>query len=95
MEPFFASPASYLIVAFAAFFCAYALGRRRGKREGFNEGVRYSPLEMRRQTWERGHCVICGAEALPSKERRRENDQESLQENQRENEQESQQEREA
>jgi|GEM_PF-5345197 len=64
-----ASGALHLVafVAFAAFFAGYAAGRRRGKREGAVEGARYAPLELRRQTWEKGYCVICGslAESAP------------------------------
>lgn len=48
-------------VAFLAFFIGFAGGRRRGKREGFAEGLAYAPLEMRRQTWEGGRCVVCGS----------------------------------
>lgn len=51
-----------VLAAFFGLFFGYALGRRQGKREGFREGFRYAPLEMRRLTWERGHCVICGSE---------------------------------
>gem|GEM_PF-1500579 len=50
-----------VIASFFAFFAGYAWGRRRGKSEGFSEGLRFAPLELRRLTWERGHCVICGA----------------------------------
>lgn len=53
-----------IIAAFLTFFAGYAWGRRRGKKEGFVEGLRYAPLEMRRVTWERGHCVICGSGGL-------------------------------
>lgn len=64
MEPILAPPAALIAVAFAAYFAGYAIGRRQGKREGFMEGVRYAPLEMRRQTWERGSCFICGQAAV-------------------------------
>ncbi len=57
------TPGALLMIIFVAFFVGYAIGRRQGKREGFTEGVRFSPLEMRRQTWEQGHCVICGSES--------------------------------
>lgn len=49
-----------IVLTFLAFFAGFAGGRRWGKREGFAEGIAYAPLEMRRQTWEDGHCVICG-----------------------------------
>lgn len=57
-------------VSFFAFFAGFAVGRRRGKSEGFAEGERYAPLEMRRQAWERGRCLLCGSrpeggEAVP------------------------------
>lgn len=54
-------PSLLLLIAFIGFFVGYAIGRRQGKREGSLEGARYAPLEMRRQTWEKGVCVICGS----------------------------------
>lgn len=57
------APIVLLLAAFLAFFFGYAIGRRQGKREGSLEGARYAPLEMRRQTWEKGYCVICGSAA--------------------------------
>lgn len=41
----------------------YAWGRRRGRRDGFLEGLRYAPLEMRKASLEKGGCVLCGASA--------------------------------
>jgi len=63
VERLWNAPSLILLVAFLAFFFGYAIGRRQGKREGSLEGARYAPLEMRRQTWEKGYCVICGSAA--------------------------------
>lgn len=60
MEAVWQTPGVQGLLFLLLFLAGYASGRRQGKREGFVEGVRFSPLEMRRQTWERGHCVICG-----------------------------------
>lgn len=49
-----------LCASFAAFFLGYALGRRVGRREGILEGIAYAPLELRRRSWEKGSCLICG-----------------------------------
>lgn len=43
-----------------ALFFGYAMGRRMGKREGFLEGCAYAPLDLRRKSWERGACLVCG-----------------------------------
>lgn len=51
------------IVAFAALFVGYALGRRVGRREGILEGIAFAPLEMRRRSWEKGACIVCGTVA--------------------------------
>ncbi|HLT57374.1 MAG TPA: hypothetical protein VKZ69_01210 [Limnochordales bacterium] len=48
-----------LLLAAAA---AYGLGRRRGIREGFVQGVHYAPLALRQVSLERGGCVLCGAQ---------------------------------
>lgn len=50
------------LAAFAGLFAGYAVGRRQGRKEGFREGLRWAPLEMRRLSWEKGHCLLCGAE---------------------------------
>ncbi|MBO2520405.1 MAG: hypothetical protein CW345_01150 [Firmicutes bacterium] len=54
-----------LAAAFFAFFAGFAWGRRRGKNEGFAEGLRFAPLELRRRAWEEGRCAICGAGEEP------------------------------
>lgn len=59
-ESFWGGTGLFVVIGFLAFFIGFAGGRRRGKREGFAEGLAYAPLEMRRQTWENGHCVVCG-----------------------------------
>ncbi|MFO7265396.1 MAG: hypothetical protein FWJ73_03780 [Limnochordales bacterium] len=51
-------------VALLALLAGYAWGRRRGRRDGFTEGLRYAPLEMRRASLEKGTCVLCGAGAV-------------------------------
>lgn len=67
MSQSFWSGTGLLVTAcFLAFFIGFAGGRRRGKREGFAEGLAYAPLEMRRLTWERGTCVVCGTRAESS-----------------------------
>lgn len=50
-------------VLFLAVMMGYAWGRRHGHRDGFVEGLRYAPLEMRRASLEKGGCVICGTAA--------------------------------
>lgn len=57
------APALGALAAFLGFFAGYAAGRRRGKSEGRVEGARYAPLELRKETWEKGYCVICGSAA--------------------------------
>lgn len=49
-----------LCASFVALFAGYALGRRIGRREGILEGIAYAPLELRRRSWEKGACMICG-----------------------------------
>ncbi len=41
------------------FLLGYGVGRRIGLKEGRKEGLTLSPLELRRQSLERGRCVIC------------------------------------
>lgn len=43
--------------------CGYAVGRRLGRAEGFGLGMRYSPLELRREFLLDGRCPICGSRA--------------------------------
>lgn len=49
-----------VIIVFVAIVFGYAIGRRTGQREGFLEGSAYAPLELRRKSWERGACIVCG-----------------------------------
>lgn len=49
-----------IITVLLAMVLGYAIGRRTGKREGFLEGSAYAPLELRRKSWERGACIVCG-----------------------------------
>lgn len=42
---------------------AFGWGRRRGRREGVEEGLRSAPLELRREGLEQGTCVLCGRDA--------------------------------
>lgn len=52
-------------VIFLALMIGYGWGRRHGRRDGFIEGLRFAPLEMRRSSLEKGGCVICGTAAAP------------------------------
>lgn len=52
--------AIFVVVAFVGIVVGYAIGRRTGQREGFLEGSAYAPLELRRKSWERGACIVCG-----------------------------------
>lgn len=45
------------------FAVAFGWGRRRGRREGVEEGLRSAPLELRREGLEQGTCVLCGRDA--------------------------------
>ena len=70
MRELLQDPGIYVVIGFFAFFLGYAIGRRQGRGEGFLEGVRLAPLEMRRQMWEKGRCVLCGALPQSSAEER-------------------------
>lgn len=52
-----------IAVVFLAVMFGYGWGRRHGRRDGFIEGLRLAPLEMRRSSLEKGGCVICGTTA--------------------------------
>lgn len=52
-----------LATAFFGLFVGYSVGRRVGRREGILEGLAFAPLELRRRSWERGACLICGTVA--------------------------------
>lgn len=45
---------------------AYVSGLRSGKRVGFENGLRYAPLELRRLGLEKGVCILCGQTGTPS-----------------------------
>lgn len=47
-------------VGFLALFFGYSVGRRSGRREGLLEGLAFAPLEVRRLSWEKGTCLVCG-----------------------------------
>lgn len=51
------------LIIFLAFFVGYAWGRRYGHKEGYQVGIKYAPLELRRTMWIDGRCVICGSSA--------------------------------
>lgn len=53
----------FIGAVFFALLVGYAWGRRHGRRDGFIEGLRYAPIEMRRASLEKGGCVICGTYA--------------------------------
>lgn len=59
-----------IAVVFLAVMFGYGWGRRHGRRDGFIEGLRLAPLEMRRSSLEKGGCVICGTTAQPRSESR-------------------------
>ncbi len=55
---------SSLLLAAVVFLLGYIIGHRHGRVEGFRDGALLAPLEIRRETLERGRCVICGATAM-------------------------------
>lgn len=54
----------WLGLLFLAIGIGFGWGRRHGRRDGFLEGVRFAPLELRRASLERAACIICGRGAL-------------------------------
>lgn len=51
---------SIFLLLLVIFLVGYSAGRRIGLQEGKKEGLALSPLELKRQSLERGRCVICG-----------------------------------
>jgi hypothetical protein len=51
---------SWLLLAMVAFLLGYIIGHRHGRTEGFRDGAVFAPIEMRRESLERGRCTICG-----------------------------------
>lgn len=51
---------SWLLLVAVAFLLGYIVGHRHGRIEGFRDGAVFAPIEMRRETLERGRCTICG-----------------------------------
>ncbi|WP_156782502.1 hypothetical protein [Geosporobacter ferrireducens] len=51
-----------LISILAIFLTGYALGRRIGSREGFQQGLTYGSLKMREDTYLYGKCPLCSKE---------------------------------
>lgn len=49
-----------LLVFFLAILLGYAVGRRWGVKQGFQLGISYGPLQLRRQGLQQGRCPICG-----------------------------------
>jgi len=52
-----------VLVLLAAGIAGYGVGRRRGRAEGFAEGLGYAPLHLKGLAWRDGHCPVCGAAA--------------------------------
>lgn len=50
----------WIALLFLAVGIGFGWGRRHGRRDGFLEGVRFAPLELRRASLERANCIICG-----------------------------------
>lgn len=51
------------ISCLASMLLGFALGRRLGIVQGFELGVAYGRLDLRRQSLEKGKCAICMLEA--------------------------------
>lgn len=51
---------------FLAVAVGFGWGRRHGRRDGFLEGIRFAPLELRRASLEQARCVVCGRGACPA-----------------------------
>ncbi|MEW6227810.1 MAG: hypothetical protein AB1700_06890 [Bacillota bacterium] len=51
---------SWLLLVAVAFLLGYIVGHKHGRIEGFRDGAVFAPIEMRRETLERGRCTICG-----------------------------------
>ena len=47
---------SLLLITFGF---GYGAGRRQGRREGLKEGLIRAPLEIRRDSFIKGRCIIC------------------------------------
>ncbi len=50
---------SIVLLLLVVFLIGYVVGRRVGIKEGKKEGFTLSPFELKRQSLERGRCVIC------------------------------------
>lgn len=51
--------AAQVLLMMLIFLVGYVLGRRIGMKEGFSRGEKEIPLNLRRETLEKGSCVIC------------------------------------
>lgn len=51
---------AWLLLATVAFLLGYIIGHKHGRAEGFRDGAVFAPIEMRRESLERGRCTICG-----------------------------------
>lgn len=51
--------ALWLAAIFLAVAVGFGWGRRHGRRDGFVEGARYAPLQLRQLSLEKGQCAIC------------------------------------
>lgn len=50
----------WLLLVAVGFLLGYIVGHRHGRAEGFRAGAVFAPIEMRRESLERGRCTICG-----------------------------------
>ncbi|MDK2930032.1 MAG: hypothetical protein PWR07_163 [Bacillota bacterium] len=50
----------WLLLVAVGFLLGYIVGHRHGRAEGFRDGAVFAPIEMRRESLERGRCTICG-----------------------------------
>lgn len=48
-----------ILVILVSFFVGYIAGKRHGWASGYHEAESVVPLEIRRQSLEKGKCVIC------------------------------------
>lgn len=52
------------LALWAGLLLGFVLGRRRGLAQGFQQGMRYAPLQIRHDSWLLGRCLVCNATPL-------------------------------
>lgn len=66
MESWETVPTGGWVVILAALWlgglAGFAVGRRRGLAQGFQQGMRFAPLQIRHDSWLQGRCLICRAQ---------------------------------